>query len=167
MNPFLVSGYKSPEYFCNREKETARMMNAIENLRNVTLVSERRLGKTGLLKHVEYLLDKKIIFIYVDLYPSLGLKDFIQLLSNEVLKKLEPFSEKVIRKITGFFSFVKPKFSFDPQSGAPDLEFNIGTRKEAEQTLGMLFAYLRESGKKAVVAFDEFQQILKYPEKNM
>lgn len=51
-NPFLVSGYYSPEYFCNREEETDRIINALANGRNITIFSIRRLGKTGLIEHV-------------------------------------------------------------------------------------------------------------------
>ena len=167
MNPFIISGYKSPKYFCDRKKETKRLISAIQNSRNVTLVSERRLGKTGLLKHVENQLSGDIAFIYIDLYPSLDLNDFIQLLSNGIIHKLEPFSEKVMKKITGFFSAFNPKFSFDPVSGSPNLEFSISNKAEADKSIGMLFEYIRNSGKKVSVAFDEFQQIMNYPEKNV
>ena len=53
-NPFIISGYISPEYFCDREEETARMLNAIENGRHITLFSPRRMGKTGLIRHLFY-----------------------------------------------------------------------------------------------------------------
>ena len=98
MNPFLTSGYEGSDYFCDREDETARLINSIRNSRNTTLISERRLGKTGLLKHVETQIENETVFIYIDLYSTLHLQDFILLLSNAVLKKLEPFSEKVIKK---------------------------------------------------------------------
>lgn len=35
-NPFLVYGYNSPEYFCDREKETDKMISALQNERNQT-----------------------------------------------------------------------------------------------------------------------------------
>ena len=38
-NPFLVYGYNSPEYFCDREKETDKMISALQNGRNLTLIS--------------------------------------------------------------------------------------------------------------------------------
>lgn len=167
MNPFLISGYKSPEYFCDREVESKKIINTIENSRNLTLVSERRIGKTSLLKHIEFQLNSQTTFIYIDLYPTLQLKDFIQTLSNNILEKLEPFSDKVIRKITRFFAAFKPKFSFDPETGTPSLELSFSNSFEAEKSIRLLFEYLKNSGKKVVVAFDEFQQILKYPEKNI
>jgi AAA+ ATPase superfamily predicted ATPase len=167
MNPFLISGYESPKYFCDRKIEVEKIVNVIENSRNLTLISERRIGKTSLLKHVEFKLTDSIVFVYVDLYPTLRLKDFIQVLSNNIIEKLEPFSDKVIRKITSFFAALQPKFSFNPETGVPGLEFTVNNSSEAEKSVSLLFEYIRNSDKKIVIAFDEFQQILKYPEKNV
>ena len=54
-NPFLISGYISPEYFCDREKETNTITEALLNRRHMTIFSPRRMGKTGLIRHVFYL----------------------------------------------------------------------------------------------------------------
>ena len=167
MNPFIISGYKSPEYFCDRQAETLKIMDAIENSRNVTLVSFRRLGKTGLLRHVEHKIGSKMPFLYIDLYPTLELQDFINLFSNSIIHGLEPLTDRVIRKVTAFFSALRPRFSFDPQTGSPSIEINIADRGEANMTIHLLFDYIRQSGRKVTVAFDEFQQILEYPEKNV
>ena len=35
-NPFLITGYQGPDYFCDREKETASLMSALKNGRNIT-----------------------------------------------------------------------------------------------------------------------------------
>ena len=53
-NPFLTSGYESPEYFCDRVAETKDLIEALENDRNVTLMAPRRYGKTGLVENVFY-----------------------------------------------------------------------------------------------------------------
>ena len=50
-NPFLTAGYEGPETFCDRERETAELIAAIENGRNTTLIAPRRYGKTGLIKN--------------------------------------------------------------------------------------------------------------------
>lgn len=47
-NPFLIVGYQGPEYFfCDRVNETETIISALRNGRNMTLVSPRRMGKTG------------------------------------------------------------------------------------------------------------------------
>jgi hypothetical protein len=50
-NPFLIVGYYSPEYFCDREAETQQIVSALQNDRNISLISPRRFGKTGLIHH--------------------------------------------------------------------------------------------------------------------
>jgi hypothetical protein len=46
-NPFVTGGYIGPEYFCDRQMETEKLLKAISSRRNVTLISLRRMGKTG------------------------------------------------------------------------------------------------------------------------
>ena len=53
-NPFLISGYHSPEFFCDRETETETLLEALRNERNVTLIAPRRMGKIGLIRHAFY-----------------------------------------------------------------------------------------------------------------
>ena len=102
-NPFLVSGYYSPEYFCNREKETGRVIQALANGRNITIFSIRRLGKTGLIEHVFNKLksEKKKHLFYIDILSTTNLSSFINLFATTVLGKLESKPEKFIKKIGG------------------------------------------------------------------
>ena len=167
MNPFLLSTYKSAEYFCDRESESSRILNAIENSRNLTLVSERKLGKTALLNHIAHQVPGHEVFLYVDLYPTQSLSDFIKVLANAVIQKLEPFSETVLRKVSRFFQSLNAKFSLDAQTGLPNLEFSLNSKGEEEKSIELIFKYIKESERKVTVAFDEFQQILNYPEKNV
>ena len=51
-NPFLIYAYAGPKYFCDRIEETEHLISALRNGRNVTLMSPRRMGKTGLIQNV-------------------------------------------------------------------------------------------------------------------
>ena len=51
-NPFVLQPYKNAELFCDREKETQEIIDDLLNGVNVTLISPRRYGKTGLIYHV-------------------------------------------------------------------------------------------------------------------
>ena len=72
MNPFTQKEYAGPEYFCNRVKETMRIINTVENQRNLTLSSLRKMGKTGLIHHVFNRMSKAKEFdmIYFDIYHT-------------------------------------------------------------------------------------------------
>ena len=80
-NPFIYQGYESPEYFCDREAETKTLMSHLKNGRNVTLISPRRLGKTGLIKNTFYHLgkdEKDSACLYLDIFANFLLLSFIR-----------------------------------------------------------------------------------------
>ncbi len=86
-NPFILTGYLSPEYFCDRNAETAKLTSALSNGRNVTLTSPRRMGKTGLIHHVFQQLrtENGIRCFYVDLYQTDSLRLLVKKLADTVL----------------------------------------------------------------------------------
>ena len=58
-NLFIYQGYENPEYFCDREAETATLLSHLKNGRNVTLISQHRIGKTGLIKNTFFYLEEE------------------------------------------------------------------------------------------------------------
>ena len=50
-NPFITYGYESAEYFCDRKEETEMLTSLLTNGNHVALISPRRMGKTGLIRH--------------------------------------------------------------------------------------------------------------------
>lgn len=165
-NPFLTYGYVSPEFFCDREEETATIISALENGRNITLMSSRRMGKTGLIHNVFHRIGKEMPEVkcfYMDIFPTNSLREFTMLLAQTVLGQLDSFSETVLGKLTSFFRSCRPVVSVDSMTGAPSVTLNF-VPENVEQTLGEIFAYMRQSGKECVIAIDEFQQITEYPE---
>ena len=51
-NPFILEPYKNKELFCDRKAETEQIIDYLNNGRNITLISPRRLGKTGLIYRI-------------------------------------------------------------------------------------------------------------------
>jgi AAA+ ATPase superfamily predicted ATPase len=167
-NPFLISGYISPDYFCDRETETETVIDAIRNSRNLTIFSPRRIGKTGLIKHVFFTGKQKKFFIpvYIDILATSTLKDFTECFGRSVLTTLAK-NEPAIKKIFKNLSSVRPKLSIDPISGEPSVSLTVSDEREAAESLETIFRYLREQTKHFVIAIDEFQQVAGYPEKNI
>ena len=167
-NPFLLTGYISLEYFCDREHETQKLISALHNGRNVTLISPRRMGKTGLIRHAFHRMEaeKQANCYYVDLYKTDSLASLVEQLANVVLGSLDTNEEKVIKKITTFFKSLRPLFSFDSLTGVPT--FMVDVKPEwAEHSLAEIFSYMEQSGQQCVVAMDEFQSIIDYGDKNV
>ena len=168
-NPFLISGYYSPEFFCDREQETRTILDALHNGRNVTLIAPRRMGKTGLIRHAFYRLKEQqpdIVTFYLDIYSTQSLGDFVRLLAAAVLGKLDSAPQKAFSRISQFFRSCRPVFTFDEMTGVPKVTIDVAPAEE-ENTLKEIFEYLGSSEKRCYVAIDEFQQIAEYQEKGV
>jgi AAA+ ATPase superfamily predicted ATPase len=168
-NPFVVRGYVSPIYFCNRNKETDKIIESVKNNRNLTIYSLRRIGKTGLIHNAFHKLLKtnNIRLFYVDVFPTSSLSEFTSVLAKEILGKLDSNVGNVISKVGSILSRIRPQITYDPLTAAPSLQIDIKNENEAKATLDEIFRYLSSRDEKIVIAIDEFQQILKYPENNV
>ena len=166
-NPFLISGYHSPLYFCNRAAETEKMMDALLNDRNITLISPRRIGKTGLIHHTFDTAKKRLpTTLYIDIFATSNLNDFTRVFAESVLGSLDSDIKRLVTKIGKIAKNCRPTMRFDPITGNPEFSIEIDSGKE-EATLKDTFAYLANSEKPCVIAIDEFQQIAEYPEKGV
>ena len=163
-NPFVTYGYKGSEYFCDREQETKTIISALENERNITLVSPRRMGKTGLIHHVfshlEHL-QPEVKCFYVDIFPTKNLQQLVQALSRAILGKLDSPTQNALRRMIQFFARFRPTISYDEITGAPTVSLDIAPNEE-HSSLEHIFRYIQQSGVRCYVAIDEFQQILNY-----
>ena len=168
-NPFLISGYHSPEYFCDRKQETAKITDGLHNGRNITLIAPRRMGKTGLIRHTFQNInnqDSKIITLYMDIFSTQSLGDFVKLFANTVLGKLDSNPKKALNRITRFIRSCRPIFTIDELTGIPKVTIDVVPSDE-ENTLKEIFDYLSSSEKRCYIAIDEFQQISEYPEQGV
>lgn len=167
-NPFLVSGYISAEYFCDRNDESNLLKSHIKNNRNITLFAIRRLGKTGLIHHVfnSYKANKKIACIYVDILNTRNLQEFTNQLATVIYNHF-PETKGIGKRLIGIIKLLRPTINYDSLSGTPELSFKLGENKQYEKTIQQLFSFLDSQNIKIVFAIDEFQQILEYPEENI
>ena len=165
-NPFVLSGYVAPEYFCDRVKETAELKDAICNGRNVTLLAPRRMGKTGLIKNVFFQLEREKEWktVYLDIYSATSLPEFAKRLAAAVLSVVDSDIAKALRAVGRFFRSFRPVVSIDAATGSPSYSFTIEP-STVETTLKECFDYLARDDRKIVVAIDEFQQVASFPEK--
>lgn len=172
-NPFLISGYYSPDYFCDREVETRKIIDALYNGRNLTLFAPRRIGKTGLIHHVFYNLRNEqpdIATFYMDIFSTRNLGDFVRLFANTVLGRLDTTVQKAKKRIEQFVKSFAFTVDSDPLTGMPKASINISANAGTEAmkaTISEIFDYLKASGVRCYIAIDEFQQITEYPEEGI
>ena len=168
-NPFLIAGYHSPEFFCDRKAESSTILEALYNGRNITLIAPRRMGKTGLIHHVFYQLKEQksdVVTLYMDIYSTQSLGDFVRLFANTVLGQLDSVPQKALNRIGQFIRSCRLVFTFDEITGTPKVTVDVSPTEE-ESTLKEIFDYLGSSEKRCYIAIDEFQQIAEYPEKGV
>ena len=166
-NPFVYEGYESPEYFCDRTEETEKVISHLQNGRNLTLVSPRKIGKTGLIKHAFYRIkqeNKDAICIYTDIFHTQNLHDLAQTLGKAIIQERLLDKQYPTNKVLQFFSMWRPTISFDPVTGSPTVSVSM-ERSKSEYTIESIFQYLKNSNKEIFFAIDEFQTIADYPEK--
>ena len=168
-NPFIVGKYLSDKYFCDRREETEFLRKQIENGRDVALISPRRLGKSGLIRHffAQDDIKEKYHVFFVDIYATTSLAEFVYTLGKEIYDQLKPQStiwkEKYFQIITSF----RVGFKLDAMSGAPSFDLGLGDIQIPQTTLDEIFAYIDEADKPCIIAIDEFQQVGEYTEKNV
>ncbi len=167
-NPFITSGYLSAAYFCDREAERERVISEITNGNNLAIISTRRMGKTGLIRHCFHsneLLGSYYTF-FIDIYATKSLRDLLFALSKVILEELKPFGRKALEKFVNSVMSISPGITFDI-AGNPSFNLQLGDIHNAQATLEEIFNYLAKADKPCIVAIDEFQQITNYPEKNI
>ncbi len=164
-NPFLTAGYAGEDTFCDRRDETARMLAAFENDRNLTLIAPRRYGKTGLLHHVLSRLPSDFTGIYLDIFPMGNLAAFSSAFAEAVVGALDSPVDKTLSAVARFFKNCRPTVT-PQEDGTPRFSFEIAPAT-ARASLEDAFAYLKAKKRRAVIAIDEFQQIAAFPEQGV
>ena len=168
-NPFIYQGYVSPEYFCDRTVETEELIANLRNGRNTTLISPRRIGKTGLILNAFYRIreaDKDAICIYIDIFATKNQHDFVQQFGTAIAQHVMSNQQKAFKRLLEFFGSWRPVFSADPLTGMPTVSVSIEP-SQSVMTLKSIFDFLNQSRQKVYIAIDEFQQITSYPEQGL
>jgi AAA+ ATPase superfamily predicted ATPase len=169
-NPFSLNTYVSKELFCDREEELKTLCSCCQNGINMTLISHRRMGKTGLIyrffDEIESQKKKDIpITLYLDIYATQNLKEFTRQLAEVIFKKLSNkngLGKRFLKVLKGMHAV----FSYNTLTGEPKLSFEYHEPSAYEYSLQTLFQFLESQKTPVIVAIDEFQQVSAYPEKN-
>ena len=133
-NPFIIKSYESKNLFCDREEELQMMLRNCVNHTDMTLISQRRMGKTGLiLRLFDELRDTRpdIHTIYLDIFATRTIDDFIKMMAEAAMRSFK--SQTTIGdKLLSFIKSLRPQFTFDSITGEPQLQIAYQSAHEKE-----------------------------------
>jgi hypothetical protein len=165
-NPFQYGGVIGSEAFCNRRRERADLQRAMENGEKLFVYSERRMGKTSLVRLVLDRLPKRgYLGVYVDLWPTDGEESFVAALARGLAEAMGPSPEKVLSAARTFFGRLTPTLTLDTD-GKTVVSFGMHRGAKVGPALDEVLAaparMAKEGRRKVVIVLDEFQQIMEY-----
>lgn len=154
------SGIAKGETFCNRTEERKQLKQSIENNQHTVLMAPRRYGKSSLITQV--IQENNYIYFWIDFLSittkeeveekiSAGVKHLLFLLSND-LKKLQRQTMEKLKALS-------PELNLSAMGQSLTLHLSSNTALSIDAMLTELDAYAQKIGKKAVLVFDEFQQV--------
>jgi uncharacterized protein len=167
-NPFIVTGYHSPTYFCDREEELAWLMDNFNNDRNAVIYSWRRMGKTALISHFFHYLEKnkKGEGVFVDLLGSTSISEANKRLATAIVNRFGDPKKGLGPQLMKLLGSIGATVGFDSFSGTPKVSFNLLPGHSVPNSLESMGRFLADRDKPMVLCIDEFQQVVTYKEPN-
>lgn len=167
-NPFILTGYEGPQYFCDREMELKWLVEQWDNERNMVLHSLRRMGKTALIKHFFHYLanNRKADCLYIDLLGTNDLTQAVQKLAQTIVQSHGSLKTGISGAISRLLGYIGASVTFDQFSGIPKIEFNVSNPPQPVHSLEVLGNFLSAKKEKMLLALDEFQQIVHYKDES-
>jgi AAA+ ATPase superfamily predicted ATPase len=165
-NPFEYGGVVSGDAFCNREKELTDLFSAMENSEKLFVYSERRMGKTSLVRRaIEKLNNNEYLSAYVDLWPTDDEVSFATATAKAIAESMSTNVERLLELARTFFGRLVPSITVNDE-GKPQVAFGISRANDPgpgiDEVLEAPAKIASQRQKKVVMVFDEFQQLLEY-----
>lgn len=160
-NPFKYGVEVSGGDFVNRERELTELRRELSSGKSIILYSPRRIGKTSLVLELFRRLGRKIVPVYVKLYGIETEEAF----ARQILEKTSaayPKFDRMLKSVQSFFYALRPNFTITPDG---EIKVEISrkiTPQGLEEALDFPEKAAEELGRRAIVAFDEFQEIRLY-----
>jgi hypothetical protein len=165
LNPFVYSRPVAPEDVIDRDAETAELLRAAAGGHYVRLYAPRKYGKTSLLRRVVRDAEREegMVPVLVDLYGVLSLGDvtvrleraYAGQLKGPVRRRLDDFLKSTGLGLSlGAFG-IGVKLQLDPK---------VDPLPALHALLDLPLRLQRGRGVRALIVFDEFQDIAKVPD---
>ncbi|MCD8297541.1 MAG: ATP-binding protein [Prevotella sp.] len=163
--PFIFGTAASGVNFTDRKQETERLLMNFQHGVNTVLISQRRWGKTSLVKKAGDLAQNdKLKVVYLDIFSCRNDKDFCDIFVSAILKQTSSKTEEWIENAKLFLSRITPKISLglDPMTDfSVSLEINP-KNNDIDEILQLPEKIAQKKSINIVVCIDEFQQISEF-----
>ncbi|MGH3040142.1 MAG: AAA family ATPase [Gaiellaceae bacterium] len=167
-NPFTFGALALDRAFTDREPEIRELVRDMQNGQDVLVYAPRRYGKSSLvLRAGQRAIRKGILIGYCDLMRTPTKERFAAALAKTIYGDLESAAGQAIERATRLFRGLRitPTIEVNPLDGSLRFAFHAGRRRAAiDDTIEALLALpgriAAERGRRAVLVFDEFQEIL-------
>ncbi len=165
-NPFEYGNVVEEGSFCNRKEELEKLKRVFENSERLFLYSERRLGKTSLIKVALRNLSKnKYTAVYVDLWSTNSEGEFALALAKSITESSTTATTKLLGLAKSVFGFLRPAVTTD-EEGKPQVVFGVNkedlTAPALDEVLKSIPNVAKQTKKRLIIVLDEFQQIAEY-----
>ncbi len=168
-NPFVYGKVARGDSFADRVAEIRELLADITSSQNVILFSPRRYGKTSLILEVlDRVREEGLLAIYLDLFKVTSEESFVTAYAKQVAQLQTGGIRPMLQRLRELLPRLVPKVVLKNEIAGVEVEFEFDPRGDRAPLLDDLFEAVAtlsiERGKKAVVVFDEFQEIADWDE---
>jgi len=165
-NPFRYGDLALDEAFTDRGAELEALRSDMLNGQNVAIIAPRRFGKTSLVRRAtQELLRAKVLVAEVDLMKTPTKEKFAAKLSKTIHDDIASPLFNAKERLRLFSTLrISPTITVDPRDGTPTFSFAATHNEEdidatLERLLELPAQLATDRGRRAVVFFDEFQEV--------
>jgi hypothetical protein len=167
-NPFTFGDLALDEAFTDREDELRELTADMRNGQNVLVYAPRRYGKSSLLvRATQRLLKNKVLVGYCDLMRTPTKERFAAALARTIYEDMASPVGQALERAANLFRGLRlvPTIEVDPNTGDLRFSFQPGRRRtDIDETIERLLELPAEIAverkRRAVLVFDEFQEVL-------
>lgn len=146
--------------FCNRITERQWLKENIERIQHTVIMAPRRYGKSSLVHCV--IQENALPYIWIDFLSVATKEDVVSKIlkgAKQLLFELSPELRKLKQQAKDFVKSLTPELSLGMLGQS--ITFHLGNEENTsiDEMLLQLDDYAGKTNKKAIIVFDEFQQI--------
>ncbi|CAN5252787.1 ATP-binding protein [soil metagenome] len=159
-NNYFPLGTAIDKAFCNRQEERLRLLANINAGRHTLIISPRRYGKTSLALQVAA--DSKKAFGKVDFLTvsdEYSANKIILDAVGQAVASMSSLQQKTLTRISKWLAVFNPKIILNEEGFKIELTPTLKPQQSIIEALEILDKIAAKEGKKAILLFDEFQQL--------